>query len=128
MYRIHPLGSMIMKTWEDEIRRHRKQGRDYYEAELQKRMKNGSAAERGIAYAAWRAWHDAEHDKLIPDFDENGERFATSSQAYLAACYAREDVAAVFHMQDQSLRLLHRLEKYALFLSAIAIYIAIKVT
>ena len=112
---------------DDEIKR------AYLEADqyAQKRLEDGarrSGVDGEIGKAALFARECVRGDELEPTRTEFGEFKYTAHQGRKASAHAREDAAAIFHMQGSILRRLQQLKLLAIGCIVLLIYIAIRVT
>jgi hypothetical protein len=79
----------------------------YFEKQMEI-AKKGSAADHDFFHAAQLAKTSAKENDLHPYRNENGELKYNVQQGLKAACYAREDIAAVLMIQQAVLRRLDR--------------------
>ena len=86
----------------------RKLADEQWEKMLANELKKGGAGAE-FAEAARFAKNGAREDGLFPDLDDHGHEVYTPEQGAKAACYAREEVAAVLVLQKTQLDHLHNL-------------------
>lgn len=97
-----------MPSLKAEIEKSRKLADEYWEKTIADQIKKGGVG-ADFAEAARFAKNGARENGLFPDLDDHGNDVYTPEQGAKAACYAREDVAAVLALQRTQLDHLHAL-------------------
>ena len=95
---------------------------------LELATKTGSAADREVAWASLQAKKSIFKDGLAPKEISEGEFKHSVQQALKAACWAREDVAAVLILQSSVLRRLDALKRLLLAVIVLLVYIAYRLS
>jgi hypothetical protein len=104
-----------------------KESEEFWEKQMQEAKKR-SSADRDFFEAALSARQSVKDDNLIPFYNGQGIKRYSTQQGLKAACYAREDVAAIAIIQRSILKRLDSIKDLIWICAALLAYIAFRVS